>query len=100
MVIIDDASPDGTQEVAKELIQIYGQQRILLKPRAGKLGLGSAYIHGIQHATGEFVFSAFAVACSLIPFIVCIPVFCAFISVCVVLCISWLLWVSENHWRR
>jgi dolichol-phosphate mannosyltransferase len=29
--------------------------RILLKPRAGKLGLGTAYIHGLQHAQGDFV---------------------------------------------
>ncbi len=42
VVIIDDASPDGTQDVAKELIRIYGERRILLRPRAGKLGLGSA----------------------------------------------------------
>lgn len=27
----------------------------LLRPRAGKLGLGSAYIHGLQHVTGDFV---------------------------------------------
>ena len=27
----------------------------MLKPRAGKLGLGTAYIHGIQHAKGDFV---------------------------------------------
>ncbi|KAJ9649704.1 dolichol-P-mannose synthesis [Coniosporium tulheliwenetii] len=29
--------------------------RILLKPRAGKLGLGTAYVHGLQFATGNFV---------------------------------------------
>jgi len=28
----------------------------LLKPRAGKLGLGTAYVHGLQFATGDFVF--------------------------------------------
>ena len=26
-----------------------------LRPRAGKLGLGTAYKHGLQHASGEFV---------------------------------------------
>jgi glycosyltransferase involved in cell wall biosynthesis len=28
----------------------------LLRPRAGKLGLGSAYIHGLKYTTGDFVF--------------------------------------------
>eukprot|EP00741_Cyanophora_paradoxa_P023152 tig00021571_g22362.t1 len=55
IVIIDDASPDGTLEVCKQLQKIYGEKRIVLRPRAGKLGLGSAYMYGIQHATGNFV---------------------------------------------
>ncbi|KAI7098649.1 Dolichol-phosphate mannosyltransferase subunit, partial [Hortaea werneckii] len=29
--------------------------RIVLKPRAGKLGLGTAYVHGLQYAKGNFV---------------------------------------------
>ena len=29
IVIVDDASPDGTQQVAQELIKIYGQDRIV-----------------------------------------------------------------------
>ena len=41
IIIIDDASPDGTLEVAKELQEIYGKSRIILKPRSGKLGLGN-----------------------------------------------------------
>ena len=58
VIIVDDASPDGTLEVAKELQRIYGESRIVrscpqrrfaqnaepfmqvLQPRAGKLGLG------------------------------------------------------------
>jgi len=55
IIIVDDASPDGTQEVAKQLIQVYGDDRLLLKPRAGKLGLGTAYIHGLNFCTGDFV---------------------------------------------
>jgi dolichol-phosphate mannosyltransferase len=55
IIIIDDNSPDGTQDVAKQLIQIYGQDKILLRPRAKKLGLGTAYVHGISHASGEFI---------------------------------------------
>jgi len=30
-------------------------ERIVLKPRAGKLGLGTAYVHGLQYAKGNFV---------------------------------------------
>ncbi|XP_060692297.1 dolichol-phosphate mannosyltransferase subunit 1 isoform X1 [Hemiscyllium ocellatum] len=56
IIVIDDGSPDGTLEVAKQLEMIYGSDKILLRPRAKKLGLGTAYIHGIQHATGNFVF--------------------------------------------
>lgn len=55
IIVIDDNSPDGTQEVALQLQKIYGQDRIVLRPRAGKLGLGTAYIHGIKHATGNFI---------------------------------------------
>ncbi|KAF9363883.1 dolichol-P-mannose synthesis [Mortierella sp. NVP85] len=56
IIVIDDNSPDGTLEIAKQLQKIYGEDRILLRPRSGKLGLGTAYIHGIQHATGDFIF--------------------------------------------
>ncbi|PVU94537.1 hypothetical protein BB561_002472 [Smittium simulii] len=55
IIIIDDASPDGTLDVAKQLQNIYGQDKIVLRPRAGKLGLGTAYIHGIKNATGNYV---------------------------------------------
>ncbi|KAI5811606.1 nucleotide-diphospho-sugar transferase [Peziza echinospora] len=55
LIIVDDASPDGTQQIAKQLIDVYGDERIVLKPRAGKLGLGTAYVHGLQYATGNYV---------------------------------------------
>ncbi|OXA64154.1 dolichol-phosphate mannosyltransferase subunit 1 [Folsomia candida] len=55
IIIIDDGSPDGTLEVATELQKIYGSSKIVLKPRPSKLGLGTAYVHGMQHATGNFV---------------------------------------------
>ncbi|ORZ41118.1 nucleotide-diphospho-sugar transferase [Catenaria anguillulae PL171] len=55
VIIIDDNSPDGTLDIAKQLQRLYGADRIVLRPRAGKLGLGTAYVHGIQHATGEFI---------------------------------------------
>lgn len=55
IIIIDDGSPDGTLDVAKELQKIYGEEQIVLRPRAKKLGLGTAYIHGVKHAQGEFI---------------------------------------------
>ncbi|KAI9864422.1 MAG: dolichol-P-mannose synthesis [Vezdaea acicularis] len=55
IVIVDDGSPDGTLTVAKQLQTTYGPSRIILKPRAGKLGLGTAYVHGLQHCHGNFV---------------------------------------------
>lgn len=38
-----------------QLIEIYGKEKILLKPRAEKLGLGTAYVHGMSHASGDFI---------------------------------------------
>jgi len=55
IIIVDDASPDGTQDIARQLAVVYGQERIVLRPRAGKLGLGTAYVHGLTHCTGDFV---------------------------------------------
>eukprot|EP00116_Pleurobrachia_bachei_P008891 sb/3469153/ len=55
IIVIDDNSPDGTLEIAKQLQKVYGEDKILLRPRAGKLGLGTAYVHGLKSATGEFV---------------------------------------------
>ncbi|XP_041455296.1 dolichol-phosphate mannosyltransferase subunit 1-like [Lytechinus variegatus] len=55
IIVIDDGSPDGTLEVAKQLQDIYGSDKIVLRPRAKKLGLGTAYIHGIKHATGNYI---------------------------------------------
>ncbi|CAO1349171.1 unnamed protein product [Diamesa hyperborea] len=55
IIVIDDGSPDGTLDVAKQLVGIYGADKILLRPRASKLGLGTAYKHGIEHATGNFI---------------------------------------------
>lgn len=40
IIVIDDGSPDGTLEVAKQLQKIYGSDRIVLRPREKKLGLG------------------------------------------------------------
>ncbi|KAL2046265.1 hypothetical protein N7G274_001712 [Stereocaulon virgatum] len=55
LIIVDDGSPDGTLQVAQQLQHLYTPSRIVLKPRAGKLGLGTAYVHGLKYATGTFV---------------------------------------------
>ena len=55
VVVVDDASPDGTQEVVKQVQSVLGEDKVVLRPRKGKLGLGSAYAHGLAHATGRFV---------------------------------------------
>ncbi len=47
-LIIDDASPDGTGELADQLSA--GSDRIHVLHRAGKLGLGTAYLEGFRYA--------------------------------------------------
>ncbi|KAH9231796.1 glycosyltransferase family 2 protein [Colletotrichum gloeosporioides 23] len=54
LIIVDDGSPDGTQTVAEQLVKAYAPH-VVLKTRSGKLGLGTAYVHGLQFATGNFV---------------------------------------------
>jgi len=49
VLIIDDNSPDGTAAIVKELQGRYSD-RLFLEERTGKLGLGTAYIHGFRWA--------------------------------------------------
>jgi len=56
VIVVDDNSQDQTQQTIQKLQKIEKYRDILrLKPRKGKLGLGSAYIHGLQFVRGEFV---------------------------------------------
>lgn len=47
LLVVDDASPDGTPEAIKALQKEY-PDRLFLEEREGKLGLGTAYIHGFK----------------------------------------------------
>lgn len=49
LLIIDDGSPDGTNLIVKELMNAY-PERLFIEERAGKQGLGTAYIHGFKWA--------------------------------------------------
>jgi dolichol-phosphate mannosyltransferase len=49
VLVIDDGSPDGTASIVKELQSKFPHQ-LFLEERKGKLGLGTAYIHGFKWA--------------------------------------------------
>ncbi len=50
ILVIDDSSPDGTAQIVKELIASATDERLFLVERAGKQGLGTAYIAGFTWA--------------------------------------------------
>lgn len=52
ILVIDDGSPDGTASIVKRL-QTEFPERLHLVERAGKLGLGTAYIAGFKWALGR-----------------------------------------------
>jgi len=49
VLVIDDGSPDGTAQAVRDKIACH-PGRIHLEERSGKLGLGTAYIHGFKWA--------------------------------------------------
>ncbi|HSA05043.1 MAG TPA: polyprenol monophosphomannose synthase [Tenuifilaceae bacterium] len=49
LLIVDDGSPDGTAQIVKDL-QLKYPERIYIVERAGKQGLGTAYIAGFRWA--------------------------------------------------
>jgi len=52
ILVIDDGSPDGTAQIIKDNIPKH-PGRLFLEERAGKLGLGTAYIHGFKWALSK-----------------------------------------------
>lgn len=58
VLIVDDGSPDGTAEIVKSLQKEF-VERLFITERAGKQGLGTAYIYGFKWAlerTYQYVF--------------------------------------------
>ncbi|MFZ4412890.1 MAG: polyprenol monophosphomannose synthase [Bacteroidales bacterium] len=49
VLIVEDNSPDGTAIIVKKLMQEF-PERLFIEERKGKLGLGTAYIHGFKWA--------------------------------------------------
>lgn len=52
LLVVDDNSSDGTGDIVRKLMQEF-PGRIHLEVRAGKLGLGTAYIHGFRWALSK-----------------------------------------------
>jgi dolichol-phosphate mannosyltransferase len=58
ILIVEDNSPDGTADIVRKLIPEFSG-RLFMEERKGKLGLGTAYIHGFKWALNrgyEFIF--------------------------------------------
>lgn len=49
ILIVEDNSPDGTADIVKRLMQEF-PDRLFIKERKGKLGLGTAYLDGFRWA--------------------------------------------------
>ena len=58
ILIVEDNSPDGTADIVKRLMQEF-PERLFIKERKGKLGLGTSYLDGFRWAlerSYEYVF--------------------------------------------
>ncbi|MDP3461647.1 MAG: polyprenol monophosphomannose synthase [Bacteroidales bacterium] len=47
VLVVEDNSPDGTADIVKKLMTEFPEQ-LFIEERKGKLGLGTAYIHGFK----------------------------------------------------
>jgi dolichol-phosphate mannosyltransferase len=50
ILVVDDNSPDGTASIVHKLIDEEFSNKLFIEERKGKLGLGTAYIHGFKWA--------------------------------------------------
>jgi len=48
VLVVDDGSPDGTADIVKQLMDGRYRDRLFIKERPGKMGLGTAYIEGFR----------------------------------------------------
>ena len=58
ILIVEDNSPDGTADIVRSLMREF-PEKLFMEERKGKLGLGTAYIHGFRWALDhgyEFIF--------------------------------------------
>ena len=62
ILIVDDNSPDGTAQCIESL-QAEFPDRLFLEKRTGKLGLGTAYIHGFKWALSKGYHFMFEMDC-------------------------------------
>ena len=61
VLVVDDSSPDGTGDLVRS-IDGYGSD-VFLETRTGKLGLGTAYIHGFKWALAREYAYVFEMDC-------------------------------------
>ena len=100
IIVIDDNSPDGTLEVAKQLQKVYGDIHIKLRPRAGKLGLGA--VTHTPHISHHQQLSSFNIAFFVWPrntsepIIPCMKLFDCLYETARVLCL-WLCVICCLH---
>lgn len=52
VLVVEDNSPDGTAGIVKDLIKEF-PDKLFIEERSGKLGLGTAYIHGFKWAINK-----------------------------------------------
>ena len=58
VLIVEDNSPDGTADIIRKLMKEF-PDKLFIEERKGKLGLGTAYIHGFKWALArkyEYIF--------------------------------------------